>query len=577
MRKKFSSYKYFYITNFFTVMKEDEVLDQAETIRNTVPHKVDSDDYVWKGLPYASCYLTDAAESIKELYKENDGDVKNNTVYQSLLGNLVGKGGELNEENLGTLKELVEGEKVFRRSFRNSFESSSAAGGAQVGVRLPLNPKEEERAKVHEIITARNYPERIQELVDFDTEQVYETGLLGDFTMKLAAKERLMKDKEVPEKVKENDVQYLQDRFEKLRDLDIVEWTEEASDVAVDISQFDEYEINTGARAFYEENFKDEDLKFLRDLYSAAEEFVEGEDIGPIYEVLENTLMERNEYFTFTQQQPRGIKLSQWKGPEPYDFDEIIGYERQKRELKDFINALQSDSQKMEEILDEENMILLAGPPGTGKTLSFKAFINNLPHHCKSFEIPKTCMDSGLDEVKKIAEKHPQHRYFPLIEDIDITTGKDRDKGPGTYILLKDLESIEGDENNITLLASTNRPERLDPAVIRPGRISTFIDYPPPSREEKGELIGHYEKVYDTEIPRELRDKITDYSSNEDPITPDDVKGIVREYSKTEITRKGEIERDERDEIFDSVVKRQKKVKDKRFRRSFKDDSPEYG
>jgi hypothetical protein len=550
-------------------VEAEKIKEKGEEITRTLPYRIDDGNYLWECAPNSSGYLREAVHSFEDLTENKDG------VYKKILANFVAQGGDI-KKNKEEIKKLVENGTVYDSEFRKAFELASTSGSRKSGLRIPFDPICEEEALVENIMCAKTYPDAIKKSADLKSDKVYETCILGDLSFSLQGQERLMIGEEVPSNMKTQDKLTLEKWFEDLESLDIEGWLEEAAKKSVEISSVDEDEIHRNPLPFYEDKFQDEDLNFIQELYKASEDFITNKDIEPIYEVLENTLIERNKYFTFQQSSGGSLKLGQWDGPQDMDFDDIIGYNSIKKKLKNIIDTIETESEKTEKWLDEENMILLAGPPGTGKTYSFRAFINNLPEKCKVMKIPKHLMGPGFDELKHISSKHPQYRYFPLIEDIDITTGKDRDQGPGTYVLLDHMESIEGNEDIITVLASTNRPDKIDKAILRPGRISTYISYTEPDRNERKDLIEHYEEKYDTEIPRKLRTKIKDYKG-EDPITPDHIKAVIGEYSRLEeINGEEEISHDKIKEVFESAVNRQKQAKEDALGRAVRDNNPAY-
>ncbi|MFP4116053.1 MAG: AAA family ATPase [Candidatus Aenigmatarchaeota archaeon] len=269
--------------------------------------------------------------------------------------------------------------------------------------------------------------------------------------------------------------------------------------------------------------------------------------------------MERNKYFKVVKTQ-RGFEYAPGEEPEHVTFDELKGYEDEQRKLRNRLNRIKDAD---DDYLREENMIFLAGLPGTGKTDSLKAFMNKLPENCKCINIPKHSMGGGFDLVRELSNEYPQYNYFPVVEDVDIATGKDRDRGPGTNILLENLDSTLGTEENIIVLSTSNMPEKIDDAILRPGRMSTFIRYEQPEKWEKEEIVKHYEEEYSTEVDEKLKRKIKNYESTKNPITPDHIRAIVWEY-KQRNAEAGPEEGIDPDDIWSSKMKRDRSIRELR-------------
>ena len=166
-------------------------------------------------------------------------------------------------------------------------------------------------------------------------------------------------------------------------------------------------------------------------------------------------------------------------------FADVAGEDEAKENLQEIVNYLH-DPKKYEEIgASMPKGILLVGPPGTGKTMLAKAVAGeaNVPFFSISgSEFVEMFVGMGASKVrdlfKQAKEKAP---CIVFIDEID-AIGKKRDGQIGgndereqtLNQLLTEMDGFEGN-NGVIILAATNRPESLDPALTRPGRFDRRV------------------------------------------------------------------------------------------------------
>jgi SpoVK/Ycf46/Vps4 family AAA+-type ATPase len=136
--------------------------------------------------------------------------------------------------------------------------------------------------------------------------------------------------------------------------------------------------------------------------------------------------------------------------------------------------------------------VLLYGPPGCGKTMIAKAIANEVNAHFISIGGPELLSqwhgqsEANLREIFKTAkEKSPSIIFFDEFDSISQSrTNHESDRVRSTFVnqLLTLLDGVEIYEN-ICVIASTNRPELIDSAVLRPGRFDYLLEIPFPDRE----------------------------------------------------------------------------------------------
>ena len=166
-------------------------------------------------------------------------------------------------------------------------------------------------------------------------------------------------------------------------------------------------------------------------------------------------------------------------------FDDVAGEDEAKENLSEIVNYLHDPSKYRDIGASMPKGILLVGPPGTGKTMLAKAVAGeaNVPFFSISgSEFVEMFVGMGAAKVrdlfKQAKEKAP---CIVFIDEID-AIGKKRDGHIGgndereqtLNQLLTEMDGFEGN-NGVIILAATNRPESLDPALTRPGRFDRRV------------------------------------------------------------------------------------------------------
>ena len=173
------------------------------------------------------------------------------------------------------------------------------------------------------------------------------------------------------------------------------------------------------------------------------------------------------------------------KSAEGIKFDDVAGEDEAKENLTEVVNYLHDPSKYQEIGASMPKGILLVGPPGTGKTMLAKAVAGeaNVPFFSMSgSEFVEMFVGMGASKVrdlfKQAKEKAP---CIVFIDEID-AVGKRRDSSLNSndereQTLNQLLSEMDGFDNHkgIVVLAATNRPESLDPALLRPGRFDRRI------------------------------------------------------------------------------------------------------
>lgn len=138
--------------------------------------------------------------------------------------------------------------------------------------------------------------------------------------------------------------------------------------------------------------------------------------------------------------------------------------------------------------------VLLAGPPGSGKTLIARALANQCEASFISIKGPELLSkwvgesEKGVREVfRRAKQAAPCLVFFDEIDALAPRRGSGMDGNVGDRLiaqLLTEMDGIEGREG-VIVLAATNRPELIDPAILRPGRFDLVVELRYPNEDER--------------------------------------------------------------------------------------------
>ena len=191
-------------------------------------------------------------------------------------------------------------------------------------------------------------------------------------------------------------------------------------------------------------------------------------------------------------------------------FQDVAGEDEAKENLQEIVNYLHDPNQFKSIGATMPKGILLVGPPGTGKTMLAKAVAgeSNVPFFSISgSEFVEMFVGMGASKVRSLfkdaKEKAP---CIVFIDEIDAIGGK---RNAGNFggndereqtlnQLLTEMDGFEGN-NGIVVLAATNRPENLDPALLRPGRFDRRVPVELPDLQGREDILKVHAKKVKTE------------------------------------------------------------------------------
>lgn len=194
------------------------------------------------------------------------------------------------------------------------------------------------------------------------------------------------------------------------------------------------------------------------------------------------------------------------KSSDGIKFSDVAGEDEAKENLSEIVEYLHNPKKYQEIGASMPKGILLVGPPGTGKTMLAKAVAgeSNVPFFSISgSEFVEMFVGMGASKVrdlfKQAKEKAP---CIVFIDEID-AIGKKRDgqivgndeREQTLNQLLTEMDGFEGN-NGVIILAATNRPESLDPALLRPGRFDRRVPVELPDLKGREEILKvHAKKI----------------------------------------------------------------------------------
>jgi transitional endoplasmic reticulum ATPase len=216
-------------------------------------------------------------------------------------------------------------------------------------------------------------------------------------------------------------------------------------------------------------------------------------------------------------------------------WSDIGGLESAKQELREVVEWPLKYPHSFSRLgIEPPKGILLFGPPGTGKTLLAKAVATESGANFIAIRGPEVLSkwvgesEKAIRDVfRRAREVAPVVVFFDEIDAIAPARGYSFDSGVTDRIVNQLLTEMDGlvPLNNVVVLAATNRPDIVDPALMRPGRFDRIIYVPPPDKDSRKQIFQvHLRKVplaNDVDIDR-LADLTEGY-------TGADIAAVVRE------------------------------------------------
>ncbi len=193
-------------------------------------------------------------------------------------------------------------------------------------------------------------------------------------------------------------------------------------------------------------------------------------------------------------------RVKAYEGQKVTTFKDVAGLIEPKQELEEVVDFLRSPNKFTNLGAEIPRGVLLVGPPGTGKTLLAKAVAGEakVPFFAMSAsEFVEMFVGVGASRVRDLFQK--AKRNSPCIVFIDELDAIGRQRGSGLggshdereqtlNQILVEMDGFETDEN-VIIMGATNRPDVLDPALLRPGRFDRRVLISLPDRVERTAIL----------------------------------------------------------------------------------------
>ncbi|MCD6480922.1 MAG: CDC48 family AAA ATPase [Thermoplasmata archaeon] len=293
-------------------------------------------------------------------------------------------------------------------------------------------------------------------------------------------------------------------------------------------------------------------------------------------EILNKLVVNRKDFYeAFKSMTPSAMREVVVEAPN-VRWDDIGGLDEVKQELKEVVEWPLKYGELFQHMdAQPPKGILLYGPPGTGKTLLAKAVATESEANFISVKGPEFLSKWVGESEKAVRETFRKARqaapciiFFDEIDAIAPSRGGMGDSHVTERVISQLLTELDGLEElrDVTVIAATNRPDIIDPALLRPGRFDRLIYIPPPDKKAREEIF----KIHTRKKPlakdvsiKELAEKTEGYTGADiAAVCNEAVMAAIREY----IQKGGEMKKEEMDKLkirkrhFEEALKKVKPI-----------------
>ena len=244
------------------------------------------------------------------------------------------------------------------------------------------------------------------------------------------------------------------------------------------------------------------------------------------------------------------------------NFKDVAGLTEEKEEVKELIDFLKNPKRFKAMGARIPKGVLLAGPPGTGKTLLARAVAGEAKvpfYYISGSDFVELFVGIGASRVRDMFKQAKMNApCLIFIDEID-AVGRQRGTGLGgghdereqtLNQLLTEMDGFGANEG-IIIIAATNRPDVLDPALLRPGRFDRQVTVSLPDSKEREEILGVHarNKIFAPEV------NLENVSQRTPGFSGADLENLLNEAALLAVRRdKDAITMDEIDEATDRVL-----------------------
>nr|NAZ25711.1 AAA family ATPase [Thermofilum sp.] len=242
--------------------------------------------------------------------------------------------------------------------------------------------------------------------------------------------------------------------------------------------------------------------------------------------------------------QPSALREVYIEVPEVH-WTDIGGLDDVKQQLREAVEWPLKHPEYFKEMgIDPPKGILLYGPPGTGKTLLAKAVATESEANfigVKGPEVLSKWVGESEKAVREIFRKARQAApciiFFDEIDSIVPRRGGRFDSGVTDRIVNQLLTEMDGLERleGVVVIAATNRPDIIDPALLRPGRFDRLIYVPPPDEKARLEIL----KVHTRRMPLAEDVDLLEIAKKTEGYTGADLAAVCKEAALAALREAG--------------------------------------
>jgi transitional endoplasmic reticulum ATPase len=239
----------------------------------------------------------------------------------------------------------------------------------------------------------------------------------------------------------------------------------------------------------------DDSKDFFERFSDSVKRVVDGVEISKIIDQVNTIVGDSLSDISFGGGEPRAPRPEPIERPQA-SFDDVGGLDDAKRELEAICVALRDPELYRRWGARPPRGLLLFGPPGTGKTLLARCLAGQADaafFHLKVVDVASMWYGQAerrLQAVFDLASREP--RAIVFIDEIDALVPPRETAHEATHrvvsTILENLDGLE-DRGNLLVVASTNRPESVDSAFLRPGRIDRLIEVSLPDPASRREIF----------------------------------------------------------------------------------------
>ncbi len=264
---------------------------------------------------------------------------------------------------------------------------------------------------------------------------------------------------------------------------------------------------------------------------------LEDEIIPP--EVLETLEVNRRDFLNGLKDvQPSGLREVAIEIPN-IKWEDIGGLKNMKDELKQAVEwPLKKPDAFKKMGIRPPSGILLFGPPGCGKTLLAKAVATESEANFISIKGPELLSmwvgesEKGIRKIfRRARQVAPSIVFFDEIDSIATRRGDSTGSHVGDRVLNQLLTELDGVEalRNVVFIAATNRPDLLDPGLLRPGRIDKLIKVSAPDKKARLSILKVHAKRIEAKKMLDKSVDLEEIAGKTEGFSGADLEGLVRE------------------------------------------------